>query len=79
MGSSVLQGRSDNGRIVDGKLQGLSPNFIHRSEQKYELTAAETAVLEGAIRESLPVYEFNPCYPYTHITTGYYDTPGLRL
>ena len=36
-------------------------------------------MLEGAIRESLPVYEFNPGYPYTHITTVYYDTPGLRL
>ena len=75
----MLQGRSENGRIGDGDVRGLSPNFIRRSEQKYELTAAETAVLEGEIRGSLPVYEFNPGYPYTHITTVYYDTPELRL
>ena len=75
----MLQGRSENGRIGDGDFRGLSPNFIHRSEQKYELTEAETAVLEGEVSRCLPVYEFNPGYPFTHITTVYYDTTGLRL
>jgi len=79
VGSSVLQGRSEHGRIGDGRLRGLSPNFIHRSEQKYELTVAETTALEDEISRCLPVYEFNPGHPYTHITTVYYDTPELLL
>ena len=46
---------------------------------KYELAPAELTGLEGEISRRLPVYEFNPGYPFTHITTVYFDTAGLQL
>lgn len=75
----MLQGRSDNGRTAGGNPCSRSPNFIQRSETKYELSRAEAAALEGEISRRLPIYEFNPGYPFTHITTVYFDTAGLQL
>ncbi len=75
----MLQGRSDNGRICGGESSSRSPNYIRRSETKYELSRAELSVLETEISSRLPVYEFNPGHPFTHITTVYFDTPGLEL
>ena len=75
----MLQGRRENGRIVERETRGFSPHFIRRSEEKYELTPAELATLEGELSRRLPVYEFNQGFPSTHITTVYFDTAGLRL
>ena len=79
VGSLVLQGRSDNGRIFGEEALSRSPNYIRRSETKYELSRAELSVLEGEISRRLPVFEFNPGHPFTHITTVYFDTAGLEL
>lgn len=75
----MLQGRSENGRINNGDPCSRSPNYIRRSETKYELTRAEAAVLEDEISRRLPIYEFNPGYPFTHITTVYFDSAQLQL
>ena len=75
----MLQGRSDNGRVSGAESHSRSPNYIRRSETKYELSRAELSVLEGEISRRLPVFEFNPGHPFTHITTVYFDTAGLEL
>ena len=79
VGSFVLQGRSDNGRISGEETYSRSPNYIRRSETKYELSRAELSVIEGEFSRRLPVFEFNPGHPFTHITTVYFDTAGLEL
>ncbi|MEC8894880.1 MAG: VTC domain-containing protein [Planctomycetota bacterium] len=79
VGSFVLQGRSDNGRISGEETYNRSPNYIRRSETKYELSRAELSVIEGEFSRRLPVFEFNPGHPFTHITTVYFDTPALEL
>ncbi|MEC9353074.1 MAG: VTC domain-containing protein [Planctomycetota bacterium] len=79
VGSFVLQGRSDNGRISGEETYSRSPNYIRRSETKYELSRAELSVIEGEFSCRLPVFEFNPGHPFTHITTVYFDTPALEL
>ena len=75
----MLQGRSDNGRVSGEESCSRSPNYIRRSETKYELSRAELSVLETEISRRLPVFEFNRGHPFTHITTVYFDTAGLEL
>jgi hypothetical protein len=47
---------------------------LRRREEKYEVGPARALLLREEIARHLPLYEFHPGQPYTHITTLYFDT-----
>ena len=49
-------------------------HLFRRSEVKFELDIAAATFLRDSIARRLPVFEFAPGYPYTFITTVYFDT-----
>jgi len=51
-----------------------SARLFERREEKYEIDRASRRVLEAAIAERLPRFNYLQGQPYTFVTTAYFDT-----
>src|SRR5262245_42163021 len=61
---------------------GINPRdsyFQKRREEKYEMQVGAAAFVRHEIERHLPIFEYRKGYPYTYITTVYFDTEKLDL
>jgi len=61
------------------RVGGKSSLFIRRNEEKYELGVAAAMFLRDEIAAHLPLFEYRAGYPYTLVTTVYFDTEDKLL
>ena len=73
-------GRSSD-RVPAKESENLQSNRHHfrRYEVKFEMGHGSAAFLRREIAARLPVFEFRPGFPYTYITTIYFDTGDREL
>lgn len=63
-----------DGESPEASVRKESTRLFRRREEKYEVGSAAAALLQAEIARRLPLFEYHPGYPYTFITTLYFDT-----
>jgi hypothetical protein len=63
-----------DGKSQEASVRKDSARFFRRKEDKYEVGLAAATYLQAEIARRLPRFEYHSGYPYTFITTLYYDT-----